>query len=72
MKTLTSGVSRVGLIKLPRWGPRDPPQSDSWRQYMMWLNAAVSGILSLKIVPPLCYYLVYYIASRFSSVGRRC
>lgn len=51
-KTLTSGLASVGAIGLTGWGPRNP-QSDEWRQQMIWFNVAVSGVLVFEIFPNL-------------------
>lgn len=58
MKTLPSGVTHVGTVRLPGPGPRDLPIDDQ-RSYSMWLTAAVSDVLTSEIFL-LDSYSAYY------------
>lgn len=47
MKALTLGLARVSALDY-RIGVHDIPRIHGWRQYLKWLNAAVSGVLALE------------------------
>lgn len=60
MITLISGLTPVGPITQPSWGPRDP-QRPGWKPQAVRLNDAVSDVDLFKSFPipliPSTYYL---------------
>lgn len=54
MKSLTSGLARLGAVRLLGWGPRDPPKQ--------WFSAAATGVLSVGTFLLLHNSSIYYFA----------
>lgn len=47
LKTLTSGLARAGVFRLPGRGPQDP-RSNGRRQQKIWLSATVHDVLAFE------------------------
>lgn len=52
-ETVVSGLSQVGLVRLPRQSPRDLDLQD-WKISVMRLNVLISGIFATKMFLIFC------------------